>query len=66
MAVVRAVGERPVRPINNSCSDVSMSADTIRSVGNVKWVRLGGELFVHRLDHLVEIEGLFKHAACAE
>ena len=29
-------------------------------------VGLGGELFVHRFDHFVEIEGFFKHAACAE
>jgi hypothetical protein len=29
-------------------------------------VGLGGELFIHRFDHFVEIEGFFKHAACAE
>ena len=52
--------------INSSYSDVSMSAGTIRSGGSKNWVRLGGELFVHRLDHLIEIEGFFKHAACAE
>jgi hypothetical protein len=56
----------PVRPTSNLFNDVSMSAGMIRSVGSENWVWLCGELFVYRLDHLVEIEGFFKHAAGAE